>query len=157
MSDARRIKELLRERVAELALYLFPHGERDGNHWCIGDVTGVPGKSFKICIAGEKAGLWGDFAESGKHSRNLLDLWMRTRHVGFQTALREAAQWTGYSLQGSNGEGPLPSKARSTSTLDWPTCIAAFGDKHLERLSRWRGYSPEFCQWLKQNRLIGAV
>jgi hypothetical protein len=51
MSDARRIKELLRERVAELAQYLFPNGHREGNHWCVGDITGAPGNSFKICIA----------------------------------------------------------------------------------------------------------
>ena len=48
MSAAKRIKELLRERVAELAEYLFPNGKRDGNHWAVGDVNGTPGKSFKI-------------------------------------------------------------------------------------------------------------
>jgi twinkle protein len=65
MSDARRIKELLRERVAELAQYLFPDGHRERAHWAVGSIDGEPGKSFKICVAGEKAGLWGDFAESG--------------------------------------------------------------------------------------------
>ena len=69
--------------------------EREGNHWCVGDISGAPGQSFKICIAGEKAGLWGDFADSEKHSRSLLDLWMRARDVDFKTALREAAEWLG--------------------------------------------------------------
>src|SRR5436309_16006147 len=103
MSDARRTKELLRERVAELAPYLFPNGKREGNHWCVGDVTGAPGKSFKICIAGEKAGLWGDFADSGKHSRSLLDLWMHARDTDFKTAPCEAAEWLGQPLSRSNG------------------------------------------------------
>jgi hypothetical protein len=98
MSDASRIKELLRERVEEVAKYLFPNGKREGVHWCVGDVTGVPGKSFKICIGGPKAGLSGDFAESGKHSRSLLDLWMAARNCDFKTALREAAQWLGVPL-----------------------------------------------------------
>jgi len=95
MSDVQRIRELMRERVAELAPYLFPNGRREGNHWCVGSIEGELGKSFKICLAGEKAGLWGDFAESGKHSRNLVDLWMQARNVGFQTALCGAADWLG--------------------------------------------------------------
>src|SRR6266487_708939 len=119
MSDARPIKELLRDRVAELAVYLFPNGKRAGNHWCVGDVTGAPGKSFKICISGEKAGLWGDFADSGKHSRSLLDLWMHAHHVDFKTALREAAEWLGEPLKRSNRGAQSAFKARSTfPTLD---------------------------------------
>ena len=106
MSDAKRIKELLRERVAELAPYLFPNGQREGNHWCVGSINGEPGRSFKICIAGHKAGLSGDFAGSGRHSRSLLDLWMAARNCDFKTALREAAAWLGVSLNG-NRDAPL--------------------------------------------------
>jgi hypothetical protein len=93
MSDARRVKELLRECVADFAQYLFPNGHREGNHWCVGSIRGEPGKSFKICIAGEKAGLWGDWAGGEKNSSNLLDLWMAARGVDFKTALREASDW----------------------------------------------------------------
>jgi twinkle protein len=74
VSDARQIKELLRARVAELALYLYPNGRRESAHWCVGSVNGEPGKSFKICLSGDKAGLWGDFADSEQHRRSLLDL-----------------------------------------------------------------------------------
>jgi Protein of unknown function (DUF3987) len=107
MNDAPRIKALLQECVVEVAQYLFPNGKRDGNHWCVGDVTGAPGKSFKVCIAGDKAGLWGDFAESGKHSRNPLNLWMHARNVDFKTALREAAQWLGQPLNGHDNDGSI--------------------------------------------------
>ena len=55
--DARELKELLRARVTELASYLYPNGKREGVHWCIGSVNGEPGKSFKICLTGENAGL----------------------------------------------------------------------------------------------------
>jgi hypothetical protein len=112
MSDARRIKELLRERVAELAQYLFPNGHREGDHWCVGSIDGEPGKSFKVCMAGEKAGFWGDFADSQKHSRSLLDLWMEARGVDFKTALHEAAAWLGVSPQSEN-----KSKQPSFATL----------------------------------------
>jgi twinkle protein len=88
VSDPRRVKQLLREHVAELAPFLFPNGHREGNHWRVGSIEGEPGKSFDICIAGAKAGLWGDFAGQEKHSRSLLDLWMHARNVNFKTALR---------------------------------------------------------------------
>jgi len=112
--SATEIKNLLRERVEELAQYLFPAGRREGVHWCVGDVTGAPGKSFKICIAGEKAGLWGDFADSEKHSRSLLDLWIKARNADFKTALRDAADWLGEPL---NRHTEHASKTRSASTF----------------------------------------
>jgi hypothetical protein len=106
MSDLKRIKQLLRDRVEELAPYLFPNGKREGNHWCVGSIDGEAGRSFKICIAGPKAGLSGDFAGSGRHSRSLLDLWMAARNCDFKTALCEAAKWLGVSLNG-NRDAPL--------------------------------------------------
>jgi putative DNA primase/helicase len=119
MSDPQRIEELLRERVAELALYLYPNGRREGNHWCVGNVNGDPGRSFKICVAGPKAGLSGDFAESGKHSRSLIDLWMHARNVDFKTALRQAAEWLGVSLNRPSYTARSTSKKKSTfRTLD---------------------------------------
>jgi AAA domain-containing protein len=41
------------------------------------------------------------------------------------------------------------------STLNWRECVEAFTDKHFERLAKWRGYSIEFCSWLKENGLVG--
>jgi hypothetical protein len=123
MSNARRIKELLLERVVELAQYLFPNGHREGNHWCVGSINGGAGRSFKICIAGSKAGLWGDFDPSGnplgKHTRNLLDLWMQARNADYKTGLHEAAKWLGRPLRQSNNAPQSASKTRSRfPTLD---------------------------------------
>jgi CHC2 zinc finger len=56
-------------------------------------------------------------------------------------------------LAGLNGATP----ARSTPTFDWQECVEKFGAEHLERLSEWRGYSGEFCSWLKQSGLVGIV
>jgi hypothetical protein len=57
MHDVEIVKREMARRVEEMAAYLFPNGKREGNHWCVGDITGAPGKSFKICVAGDKAGL----------------------------------------------------------------------------------------------------
>jgi hypothetical protein len=65
---------------------------------------------------------------------------------------------------GVNGAEPLVVKRKSTleplvvkrkSTFDWRACVEAFTQKHLEPLADWRGYSVEFCQWLKENSLVG--
>jgi putative DNA primase/helicase len=45
--------------------------------------------------------------------------------------------------------------ATSIAAFDWSKCVAAFTDKHIERFAEWRGYSIEFCSWLKQSRLVG--
>ena len=129
MTDAKRVKELLRKHVAELAQYLLPDGHREGAHWCVGSINGEPGKSFKICIAGPKAGLWGDFADSGKHSRNLLDLWMHARNVDFKTALRQAAEWLGQSL---NRPTRPTSKTRSTLVFPILDDAIAFAERKLK-------------------------
>jgi hypothetical protein len=113
MSDAKRIKELLLERVAGVAQHLFPNGRREGKHWRAGSIDGEAGKSFDICIKGANAGYFGDWAREGKHSRNLIDLWMQVRNVDFKTALHEAADWLGVSLQSEN-----KSKKLGFATLD---------------------------------------
>ena len=46
---------------------------------------------------------------------------------------------------------------RSITTFDWQRCVETFSAEHLERLSEWRGYSGEFCSWLKENGLVGIV
>jgi hypothetical protein len=46
-------------------------------------------------------------------------------------------------------------KRQLTSTLDWRACVEAFTDKHVESLAKWRGYSIEFCRWLKESSLVG--
>jgi hypothetical protein len=75
----------------------------------------------KSALPARKLDCGGDFAESGKHSRSLLDLWMHARKVDFKTALREAAEWLGQPLNRSNGEVQSVPKATSTSTSAFRT------------------------------------
>jgi hypothetical protein len=138
MTEARRIKESLRERIVELAQHLFPNGRREGVNWCVGSVEGELGKSFKICIAGPKAGLWGDFAEPEKHSRNLLDLWMRARHADFKAALHQATEWLGQPL---NQATKSASKTRSIPAFRTLDDAIVSVERHLKmRATRRDGY-----------------
>ena len=60
-------------------------------------------------------------------------------------------------MAGMNGATPPPRKGASSSTspLDWQACVEAFSDKQVQRLAKGRGYSSEFCHWLRENRLVG--
>jgi putative DNA primase/helicase len=41
----------------------LPDGRREGSEWVVGSLGGEPGRSLKIRLAGQKAGVWHDFAE----------------------------------------------------------------------------------------------
>src|SRR4030095_7408158 len=70
-------------------------------------------------------------------------------------------------LAGLNGSGPPAQQTNGAvatlganetkpgNPLDWPACVEALTNKHLEQLARSRAYSIEFCFWLKQNGLVG--
>jgi hypothetical protein len=53
---------------------------------------------------------------------------------------------------------PLPAaKQASSPAFDWQRYVAAVDDKQIERLRKLRGYSIEFCRWLKENNLLGII
>jgi AAA domain/CHC2 zinc finger len=64
---------------------------------------------------------------------------------------------------GGNGSAPIARAKKAASAasadfktlFDWQRCVDAFSQKHLERLSDWRGYSGEFCSWLHKCGLVG--
>lgn len=72
---------------------LLPNGSIVGNKYCIGDVTGVPGKSLKINLYGNKIGKWYDF-NGGEHG-DLLDLWAASKNLELSDAYDEACDWLG--------------------------------------------------------------
>jgi hypothetical protein len=65
-----------------------------------------------------------------------------------------------------NADGPCGSQQRLSSlkrksrpllgiTVDWPGAVAKFTAYHAGRLSKWRGYSPEFVEWIRHQELVG--
>jgi len=64
-------------------------------------------------------------------------------------------------LAGVSGARPVQAftHERSDKTgqtpLDWPACVDAFTDKHVEHVAKWRGFSPEFVREFRDARLIG--
>ena len=64
-----------------------PNGTRVGNEWCVGNLDGAPGKSLKVHLTGEKAGLWKDF--SSQEGGDLVELWTQVKKVSKSEAIKE--------------------------------------------------------------------
>jgi twinkle protein len=52
----------LAQRVEAVCQELLPKGRRQGAEWEVGSSAGEEGKSLKVHLRGEKAGVWSDFA-----------------------------------------------------------------------------------------------
>jgi hypothetical protein len=55
----------------------------------------------------------------------------------------------------SSRNGESPASTPTITPSNWETCVDALTEKHIEQLATWRGYSIEFCRWLKDNRVVG--
>ncbi len=95
---AKEVSQQLAQRAEDVARYLFPSGKREGNEWCVGSISGEPGKSLKVHLTGEKSGVWCDFANDSNDSGDLLDLWARSRNLKIIEAIREATHYLGISI-----------------------------------------------------------
>jgi len=105
-------------------------------------------KSFSIWKNGKELWAWKCHAGCGGGDEiNFLEL--------HEKLSRRDATKRFLEMSGVNGAEPARSKQTSTSELDWRTRVEALTDKDLEQLADWRGFTGEFCSWLKQNQIIG--
>lgn len=86
---------MLAQRAEEVARHLLPAGKKESNKWCVGSINGEAGKSLKIHLTGEKAGIWCDFAIGD--AGDLIDLWALNRNILLRAALKEAQEYLGIS------------------------------------------------------------
>jgi twinkle protein len=84
---------------------LLPAARREGRELCIGSVHGDEGKSLKICVSGEKAGIWKDFASD--QAGDLLDLWAAARGCDMREAMKQARAYLGIADELPHGK-PAP-------------------------------------------------
>jgi hypothetical protein len=123
--DARDLARMLAARIRALATELLPRGTRDGLEWRAGSVAGEPGNSLGVHLAGQRAGVWCDFA-SGE-SGDALDLVAAVRFAGDRrAAMTWARVWLGLP-NSSDGVGATttprdlpyqPETARQTADAD---------------------------------------
>ncbi|MDW9176990.1 toprim domain-containing protein [Legionella pneumophila] len=103
---AKEISLLLAQRAEDIARHLLPQGKKEGNEWCVGSISGESGKSLRVRLTGEKAGIWCDFA-TGTDKGDLLDLWALKRNLKISEAIKEAINHLGMSLPHFEAHKPL--------------------------------------------------
>lgn len=89
------LARLLAGDVLSLCRELLPNGKKDGNEYVVGDIDGSEGKSLKICISGNKAGIWKDFAGSEDDGGDLIGLIMRCKNINLIEACKYAHKFLG--------------------------------------------------------------
>lgn len=93
MMRAAEVSALLAARAEDVARMLLPAGEKIGGEWCVGSVEGEAGKSLKVHLTGNKAGVWCDF-DVGT-AGDLIDLWSVVRNGSISEVLAEAREYLG--------------------------------------------------------------
>jgi hypothetical protein len=107
MMEIGAIVGMLAARAEDLARELLPGGKREGREWTCGDLSGSRGRGVSVCIAGPKAGVWGDF--SAGRAGDALDLVAVCLFGGNKVeALKWARGWLGLGAATSSGERRRP-------------------------------------------------
>lgn len=85
--------------------WLFPAGKVVSGEYCVGSLNGEAGKSLKVRLSGDKAGVWADFA--GGASGDLIDLIRDAKSVPLREAIKQAKVFLGIA---DDPESVVPSK-----------------------------------------------
>ena len=89
----RELSQRLATDVENVCRRLLPNGNRVGANWCVGSIAGEEGSSLKVCLSGNKSGLWADFAAN--HRGDMIDLCALTLNVNIRDAILWAKSYLG--------------------------------------------------------------
>jgi hypothetical protein len=106
------ISRALADRITSLAPELLPGGHREGREWRAGSVRGEAGHSLGVHLAGERAGVWCDFAAG--EAGDALDLVRATLGLDMPDALAWSRRWLGIEP----GTAELPRRPASPPPAD---------------------------------------
>lgn len=170
------LKARLNTRAAEICEHLLKGGKQRGSHYFAGGIEGGPGKSLEVELDGDKIGLWIDRATG--EAGDLLKLWQLSRGLSFPQTIEQAAEhlnmaqpklkerkvsltkfkWTDIVPDGPTDDDPMPEchAERKSPVIDWLKFVNEFTPAKAKELAEWRGYSPDFVTWLRDNQLVGC-
>ena len=95
--DADAVRRELSDRLESMLAYLFPNGVTRNGTFQVGDLHGSKGNSLSVELAGDKRGLWTDFATG--EGGDVIDLWAGVHALSartdFHKVIEGAAEWLG--------------------------------------------------------------
>ena len=108
--------------------------------------------SFSLYIGDDGEERWKCFAGCGQG--DAIDFFAKHRGLSNTDACRE------YIRLADVPPPPAPPSSSNPSPsvqppFDWQSCVAALTPEHRAKLAEWRGYTPEFVEWLHAQNLIG--
>jgi len=102
-------QKLAQNASATVHYLLGSGGKQQGRELLFADIQGNAGKSLSVCITGDKAGIWSDFATGEKG--DLLDLWALSQKLSISEALMRAKEWLGLPTKNRELKSRSPAKA----------------------------------------------
>lgn len=92
--DFRRINDAIRPSMETILRQLFPNGRRLGQDFVVGSLNGEEGSSLRVCLSGQKAGVWADFA-TGDKGADIINLIAAAEGCSQSEAARKLAKMAG--------------------------------------------------------------
>ena len=121
----------------------FPNGVREGIEFCIGSSSGEAGKSMRIRLEGEKAGVWADFSDDGVAGADLISLYAHIHGVKQGKACADLAAQLGITLTPSDFSPPGATRPIvSAQPKNTPSRAPAQADKGVQALSEAKIKTP---------------
>lgn len=108
--------------------------------------------SFSLYVGDDGEERWKCFAGCGQG--DAIDFLAKHRGLSNADACREYIRLAGVTAPPAP---PLRSNPAppAQSPFDWQSCVTALTPEHRAKLAEWRGYTPEFVEWLHAQKLIG--
>ena len=110
MSDVEAIKRAVAQDPIGFAEWMLPKGKRSGAVWQVGDITGAPGKSLQVQLAGQFAGSYRDWAADERG--DCIALVAAVRGLDFRAAVRLLSARYGFIRDTSMGSSVTPVPTR---------------------------------------------
>ena len=97
--DFAAINAAAAQRAEDVCRRLLPGGRRIGADWTCADLSGAPGGSLRVCIAGPRSGCWIDHA-TGERGGDFVSLAAAVARLTQTAAAHELARMLGLPAEG---------------------------------------------------------
>jgi hypothetical protein len=152
--DLARLDEVVRSNIDSLCRNFFPAGRKKGGEWKLADISGAAGDSLGIQLSGPNAGLAHDRATG--QGWTFVQLLAENRGVTFPEAVELIERFLGISLRKAQRQNITRSAApKPFGNSRWKECVKCMTPSKRAELCDYRGYSPDFVNWLVDHQLIG--
>ena len=104
----------------------------------------------------ETDGMWKWKCHSGCGHGDELDFIQKALGIDQTAALTKLRELAG-DIPPTLNLDSLVGTSGSQDGIDWDAAVTAFQPAWKDRLAQWRGFSPEFIDWMVGNHLVGVI